>query len=92
MTESLKYALQKIGINTLEQEKRNLRFHSTRHSFNSIMASKVDNDSLRTVLGHGSPQMTAHYFHASIEELRLVQKVQLDYFPSKSIASQEVSS
>ncbi|MCD1655497.1 site-specific integrase [Treponema zuelzerae] len=78
---ALNRALQGIGITEEQQRERNLRFHSTRHYFNSMMAPHLQNEALRKVIGHSSPEMTDHYHHVTDIELRMVKDAQELAFP-----------
>lgn len=78
---ALSNALEAIGVSREQQKSRNLRFHSTRHYFNTVMNSLVKNEALRKVIGHSSPQMTEHYYHVSNSDLREVQAAQREAFP-----------
>lgn len=82
---ALAQALASIGITEEQQAERNLRFHSTRHYFNSMMAPLVQNESLRKVIGHSSPDMTDHYHHVTDIELRMVKDAQEQAFPAISV-------
>jgi integrase len=83
-------ALEQIGITSQEREERNLRFHSTRHYFNSALAPLVQNESLRKVIGHSSSAMTEHYHHTSDIELEMIAKAQSQAFQTTSCLGKEV--
>ncbi len=74
-------SLELIGVSVQQQEERNLRFHSTRHYFNSALAPLVQNESLRKVIGHSSPEMTSHYHHVTNIELEMIAEAQKKAFP-----------
>lgn len=75
-------ALGKIGVPEEQCRQRNLRFHSTRHYFNSQMVTQIDNEVLRNVIGHSNPEMTEHYHHITDTELLMVQQTQEKLFLS----------
>jgi len=77
---ALRSALEQIGITIEQQEERNLRFHSARHYFNSALAPLVQNESLRKVIGHSSPEMTERYHHVTDIELEMVAAAQKTAF------------
>ena len=87
---ALENALERIGVSKQQQEVRNLRFHSTRHYFNSALAPLLQNESLRKVIGHSSPAMTDHYHHVTDSELEMVAVAQNQAFQSISLPRMEV--
>jgi len=64
-----KYALAKIGINEETREKRNISFHSYRHTFNTILLeARVHPETIRLLTGH-SVNMTARYSHIQLNNM-----------------------
>ncbi|WP_010260622.1 tyrosine-type recombinase/integrase [Treponema primitia] len=62
-------ALGKIGIKPDIKEKRNISFHSYRHTFNTLLLeSGMNPETVRLITGH-SAKMTAHYSHLQIPAL-----------------------
>lgn len=66
-------ALKNIGISEEQRKKRNLSFHSWRHTFNSIMRGKLTDIDLRRITGHKTDKMTDHYDHITIELMKRVK-------------------
>ena len=63
-------ALERIGLGREERERRNISFHSWRHTFASILANKnVPEVYIRRLTGHSSMQMLDHYTHIQVERL-----------------------
>jgi integrase len=51
-----------IGISEPERKKRNIVFHSLRHSFNTIMRNQgIPDFIIQAYMGHSSPVMTDNY-------------------------------
>ena len=81
VTQALYEALERAGITTEERKKRNLTFHSWRHTFNSLARSHaVPTAILQRVTGHSTLQMTDHYTHFQLEDFREVAKLQREVF------------
>lgn len=54
-----------------------LSFHSFRHFFNTrLVASGMDGELVRAVIGHGSIKMTERYLHLSADDMQRVKAVQ----------------
>jgi integrase len=77
---ALATSLCRVGVAREAQKLRNLRWHSTRHYFNSVFVGKINNEALRKVIGHSSPKLTETYFHASAKDLVEVLEVQTSAF------------
>ena len=71
LLEHFRYALEKAEIST---KNKNLKIHSFRHTYNTIMREKIPEDLLREFTGHKSEQMTDHYDHPRLESK--IQKFQ----------------
>ncbi len=79
LTRWLYRALEQIGINDSLRKERNITFHSWRHTFNSnIITQGIPSNIVRKYTGHGSEEMTNHYFHDSDESDKLVLNVAND--------------
>lgn len=77
VTRELYRAMRKIGIPEGERVRRNLTFHSWRHLFNSILVNaRIPAEKIRTITGHLTPEMTAHYFKLSVDGYGDIRKVQ----------------
>ncbi|MGH0051990.1 MAG: tyrosine-type recombinase/integrase, partial [Sphaerochaetaceae bacterium] len=77
LLDGLKDAAVKAGISKAEIERRNLCFHSWRHFFNTrLIASGVQGEITRAVVGHESEEMTERYLHLSVGDMEAVAKVQ----------------
>lgn len=50
-----------LANNGIDADERNLTFHSTRYTYNTIMKTKMDNVDLRLLMGHASESMTKYY-------------------------------
>lgn len=71
-----KNALCRIGITEEERFKRNLSFHSWRHTFASNLANdNVPELYIRRLTGHSSTQILDVYSHIQVEKLRAVINV-----------------
>lgn len=57
--------LSRNGINCKE---RNIKFHSLRYTYNTIMRREINNDDLRLMMGHENEQMTAYYDRSSVTD------------------------
>ena len=72
LNDYLRYAMNEAGI-----RRKGLSFHSFRHFFNSqLIASGVNSEVVRSVVGHESEAMTERYLHLSREDLGSVRIVQ----------------
>lgn len=77
LREKLYAQIYKIGINEVERKRRNLTFHSWRHFFNTrLVASGVQGEITRAIVGHENEKMTARYLHLSVNDLEIVSEVQ----------------
>lgn len=66
--------MEKCGI---DYKAEKLSFHSFRHFFNTrLVASGLQGEQVRAVIGHESEEMTEHYLHLSAEDLKQVLDVQ----------------
>jgi integrase len=66
--------LEDLGI---DHEKRNLCFHSWRHFFNTrLIASGVQGEITRAIVGHESEDMTERYLHLTASDMEVVARVQ----------------
>lgn len=68
------------GISEEDQEERNLSFHSLRHTFNSAIRGKIEDKTLRAIVGHESEAMTEHYTHESEEDILVAGAVANEVF------------
>lgn len=71
----LKRRMDEVGI----QPKKGTRltFHSFRHFLNSrLIAAGMSGEKIRAVIGHEDEEMTEHYAHLEVEDLRQVREVQ----------------
>ena len=67
---SFRAALGRIGMTEEERKRRNISFHSWRHTFASILANRNAPELyIRTLTGHSSPKMLRHYTHIQPEVL-----------------------
>jgi integrase len=69
-------AFEAIKITPDERKKRNVTFHSWRHLFNSLARSRMPDYKVQKITGHRTIEMTDHYTHASLEDLREVLDLQ----------------
>jgi integrase len=77
LSDSLFDALEKIGITEAERKERNITFHSWRHFFNTFLRRQGIHDSkVQMVTGHSSADMTEHYTHFDIGDLKEVEEAQ----------------
>lgn len=71
-------ALASIGISEVERLKRNIVFHSLRHTTNTILRSAGIADSkVRMITGHRQESMTERYTHFRLENYQEISSVQL---------------
>lgn len=57
--------LEAIGIDREEQKRRNLSFHSTRHSFTSFIDMSGSSKTAMSLTGHSTREMLENYSHAN---------------------------
>ena len=58
-------------------EREGLTFHSFRHFFNSqLVASGVQGELVRAVIGHESEAMTERYLHLQASQMKPIMQVQ----------------
>jgi integrase len=81
--QQFRLALGRIGITPEEVTRRNIVFHSWRHTYNSNMRGRVPDEQLRRVTGHKSEAMTDRYDHVQIESLADVLAAQKLLFSAK---------
>ena len=61
----------------IDRKAENLTFHSFRHYFNTrLVASGIQSEKTRAVIGHESLEMTEHYAHLDSRDLAEIKKVQ----------------
>ncbi len=78
LTDSLYTALEKLGIGEAERKERNITFHSWRHFFNTFLRKQGIQDSkVQMVTGHSSVEMTDHYTHFDVTDLKEVEEAQV---------------
>ena len=77
-------ALEAIGITEDQRKKRNLDYHSLRHTINSSMRGRIHDKTLRAVIGHESAQMTERYSHETDEEILAVGSAVMQLFHSNN--------
>ena len=76
VAEKLYEAFKAIGIPEQERRLRNVTFHSWRHFFNTMMRTRVPDELLQSVTGHRSAEMTDHYTHFQLDDLKPVRELQ----------------
>jgi len=77
LTNGLYKALSNIEISKKEIEERNIKFHSWRHFFNTTLRRNGLADSkIQKITGHKTHEMTEHYTHWEIRDLREVMTIQ----------------
>lgn len=58
-------------------KKEPLSFHSFRHFLNTrLLAAEMPNEKIQAIIGHESDEMTEHYAHLEVEDLKLFREVQ----------------
>ena len=68
--------LSEIGINEEERKKRNITFHSLRHSFSTLSRDyEISQEDRMLVLGHKSTKINDRYTHSTDEALERVSKL-----------------
>jgi integrase len=65
--------LDRLGI---DRQGRNIKFHSGRRFFNTLLRRHVSGDVLRKMTGHDSEEMTEHYTDYLPEDLALIGQAQ----------------
>ena len=74
----LKSALDKIGIDSKEREKRNITFHSWRHRYISELTDEIPPEKLRLIVGHTVQETTENYIHQILEKTKKI--IDSDFF------------
>lgn len=60
-----------------KNKKEPLSFHSFRHFLNTrLLAADMPTNKIQAIIGHESDEMTEHYAHLELEDLRLFREVQ----------------
>ena len=78
IAETFYEALAKIGITDSERKERNITFHGWRHFFNTFLRRQGIQDSkVQMVTGHSSVEMTDHYTHFDVSDLKEVEEAQV---------------
>ncbi|MCL2233391.1 MAG: tyrosine-type recombinase/integrase [Treponema sp.] len=57
--------LQKIGIDKAKRMERKISFHSLRHNVNATLRGKINDATLRLIMGHADPESTETYDHVT---------------------------
>lgn len=73
-------ALKGIGIDEVVRRERGLVWHSTRHTFNSLMRGKIDGGKLMRIVGHSNESTNLRYVHSLPEDLVAVRGIQESIF------------
>ncbi|MDD4365743.1 MAG: tyrosine-type recombinase/integrase, partial [Synergistales bacterium] len=69
-------ALDKIGIDDAERRKRKISMHSWRHFLNSqLLAHGISEVKTRSITGHATAEMTAHYTHFTVEDYKDILEI-----------------
>jgi integrase len=69
------HALEIVGISKEERKRRNITFHSYRHGVNTMLLEKgLLPETVRLMLGHSAPSMTAHYSHIQLPDIIKIQE------------------
>jgi integrase len=77
---SYKKALELIGITKEERKQRNITFHSYRHGVNTMLLESGNQpETVRLLLGHSNPSMTAHYSHLQMPNISITQESYTDH-------------
>ena len=72
INEYLEIAMASAGV-----QREGLTFHSFRHFFNSqLVASGVQGELVRAVIGHESEAMTERYLHLQASQMKPIMQVQ----------------
>lgn len=84
--------LEAIGIDEEERKKRNITFHSLRHSFSTLSRDyAISQEDRMLVLGHKSTKMNDRYTHSTDEALERVSKLSTMILSSNGNMSAENS-
>jgi len=67
--------LHKIGIDEETRLARNLSFHSLRHNVNATLRGKIDEATLRFIMGHASPESSDTYDHLTDKKFANIRKI-----------------
>lgn len=62
----------------IDRDARNIKFHSSRRFFNTLLRRRVSGDVLRKMTGHDSDAMTEHYTDYLPEDLATIADAQSD--------------
>ncbi len=74
-------ALRKIGITDEIRKKRNITFHSWRHTFISMLRGKIADEDLKMIVGHSNISTTEKYTHFIENRLEKSRNIQNTIFP-----------
>jgi integrase len=66
--------LHKIGIDEAKRMNRHISFHSLRHNLNATLRGKINDATLRLIMGHADPGSTDTYDHLTDERLAEARK------------------
>ncbi len=67
-----------IGIFEEDRKRRNITFHSHRHTLNTMLRSSgVSDAKIRSITGHRSPEMTDQYTHFQMEDYQEILTTQI---------------
>lgn len=70
-------ALESIGIDEAVRKERNITFHGWRHFFNTYLRrTGIQDSKVQMVTGHATQEMTEHYTHFNILDLKEVEEAQ----------------
>ena len=84
--------LDAIGIDEEERRKRNITFHSLRHSFSTLFRDfSISQEDRMLVLGHKSAKINDRYTHSTDEALERVSKLSSAILSGKRSLSAENS-
>lgn len=76
MEKTLYQVMQKAGITAEERKRRNLVFHSWRHTLNTMLrAEGISDAKVQKITGHRSGDMTENYTHFQAEDYRDVSEL-----------------
>ncbi len=68
----------RIGIDDAERRRRNITFHSHRHTLNTLMRSAgISDPKIRMMTGHREASMTERYTHFRMNDLKDISTLQL---------------
>jgi integrase len=84
-------ALKGIGIDEAVRRERGLVWHSTRHTFNSLMRGKIDGGKLMRIVGHRNESTNLRYVHTLPEDLIAVRGIQESIFSVVEKQSQQAT-